>query len=104
MYSTYPHYPSLLHHPSHPPISNQSDDRPKKGAKVGKKGEEEEEDEEEEDIEDIDLDQTIEFEKLTSEQLDELDAIALNWGMKKKDFLSFLEVDQDEAETKRSIH
>ena len=65
---------------------------------------EEEEDEEEEDIEDIDLDQTIEFEKLTSDQLNDLDAIALNWGMKKKDFLSFLEVDQDEAETKRSKH
>ena len=50
----------------------------------------------------MDLDATLEFDKLTAEQLNDLDAIALNFGMKKKDFLSFLEVDQDEAETKRS--
>ena len=64
--------------------------------------EEEEDEEEEEEEEDIDLDATLEFDKLTSEQLNEIDVIALNFGMKKKDFLSFLEVDQDEAETKRS--
>ena len=53
-------------------------------------------------MDDLDLDATLEFDKLTSEQLNEIDVIALNFGMKKKDFLSFLEVDQDEAETKRS--
>jgi hypothetical protein len=62
-----------------------------------------EENEEEEEDEDIDLDATLDLDKLTKEQLDELDVIALNFGMKKKDFLTFLEVDQDEAETKRSL-